>query len=130
MRSIQSVRTRPVEQLLAEQRLTNVVQEGTLARSGKIRGVDYLLLGQITNFRVKAEKSSNNIGGLDKLASSLGVRKAPQFDFKSKKSKITAECTVDLRLVDPQTGRAVIAGYSEFTKTESIGGMGIDVQGL
>jgi curli biogenesis system outer membrane secretion channel CsgG len=118
-----------LEQLLAEQRLTNVVHEGTLVRSGKIRGVDYLLFGQITNFRITAQKSSGGIGGLGGLIPGLGT-KIPQFDFKNKKSKIIAECAVDLRLVDPQTGRAIVADYSEFKKIDSIGGMGISVEGF
>ena len=60
-----------LDQLLAEQRFTNIVSEGTLAKAGRIRGVDYLLLGQVTSFRVKAENSSNGVAGVGSLSESL-----------------------------------------------------------
>ena len=119
-----------LDQLLVEQRLTNVVSEGTLAKQGKIRGVDYLLLGQVTNFRVKAAKSGGGVGGIGALFRGFGARDVPDFDFKNKSSKITPECGVDLRLVDPQTGRAVAAESYDFKKTDKINAIGISVQGV
>ena len=119
-----------LDQLLAEQRLTNLVSAGTLVKQGKIRGVDYLLLGQVTNFRVKAVKSAGGVGGIGGLIRGFGARGVPDFDFKNKNSKITAECGVDLRLVDPQTGRAVAAESLDFKKTDKINGIGISVEGV
>ena len=119
-----------LDQLLTEQRLTNVVSEGTLVKQGKIRGVDYLLLGQVTNFRVKAAKSDGGVAGIGGLIRGFGGRGVPDFDFKNKNSMITAECGVDLRLVDPQTGRAVAAESHDFKKTDKISAIGITVQGV
>jgi len=119
-----------LDQLLVEQRLTNVVSEGTLAKAGRIRGVDYLLLGQVTSFRVKAENSSNGVEGVGGLFRRIGHSDVPDFDFKSKTSKITVECGVDLRLVDPQTGRAMAAESGDFQKTDKLNAMGISVEGV
>ena len=119
-----------LDQLLVEQRLTNIVSEGNLAKSGRIRGVDYLLLGQVTSFRVKAENSSNGVAGVGALFRQFGRSDVPDFDIKNKTSKITVECGVDLRLVDPQTGRAMAAESGDFQKTDKINAMGISVEGL
>jgi curli biogenesis system outer membrane secretion channel CsgG len=119
-----------LDHLLAEQRLTNIVSDGTLAKSGRIRGVDYLLLGQVTSFRIKAENSSGGVAGVGGFFRQFGHSDVPDFDIKSKTSKITVECGVDLRLVDPQTGRAMVAESGDFQKTDKINAMGISVEGL
>jgi curli biogenesis system outer membrane secretion channel CsgG len=119
-----------LDKLLAEQRLTNIVSEGTLATPGRIRGVDYLLLGQVTSFRVKAENSSGGVAGFGGLFRHFGPSGVPDFDIKSKNSKITVECGVDLRLVDPQTGRAMAAESGDFQKTDKVNAMGISVEGV
>lgn len=119
-----------LDKLLAEQHLTNIVSEGTLAAQGRIRGVDYLLLGQVTSFRVKAETSSGGVGGVGSLFRRIGHSDVPDFDIKTKSSRITVECGVDLRLVDPQTGQALVAESEDFERTDRVGTMGISVEGL
>src|SRR6266480_2798650 len=53
--------------LLDEQNLEGIVKPGELARPGQVRGVDYLLIGRVTNLRVKNE--SHNTGfGLAKIS--------------------------------------------------------------
>src|SRR5947208_269448 len=76
------------------------------------------------------ERSSGGLGGIGGLLRRSGARGIPDFDFTSKNSKVTAECGVDLRLVDPQTGLAVVAEFGEFKKTDSINGIGISVMGV
>jgi len=84
----------------------------------------------VTSFRIKAERSSGGLGGIGGLLRRSGARGIPDFDFTNKNSKVTAECGVDLRLVDPQTGLAVVAEFREFKKTDSINGIGISVMGV
>ena len=118
-----------LSQLLDEQNLGGVVKEGELARTGEIRGVDYLLLGKVTDLRVQAEKSGSSFGfaripiiGTD---NSLGA-----FDFKKKDSTIKATCGVDLRLVDPSSGEIWLARSSTFERVNTIGAFGVQVLGV
>src|SRR5258708_5066457 len=51
-----------LQKLLDEQNLEGIVKPGELAKQGQVRGVDYLLLGKVTNLRVKNEKKGNGFG--------------------------------------------------------------------
>lgn len=116
-----------LDQLLKEQGLEGVVKAEELAQSGKIRGVDYLLIGKVSNLRVKAEKANRGFGlGNIRLpgGGSLGA-----FDFKRKDSVITAECGVDIRLIDATSGSIAAAQSSDYTRTDSIGAFGVEILG-
>lgn len=116
-----------LDQLLQEQGLEGIVKAGEMARPAEVRGVDYLMIGKVTNFRLKAEKAQRGFG-LGRIpipgAGNLGV-----FDFKRKDSTITAECGVDIRLVDPTTGSIAAAKSKDYKRTDSIGAFGIDILG-
>jgi len=113
-----------LDQLVKEQNLQGILKPGELAKPGQIRGVDYLALGKVTNLRVKAEKTSSGGGVLDFFGGIGG------FDFKNSKARVTTECGVDLRLVNPATGEIAVSEFTEFTKTDSIGALGIKVLGV
>lgn len=112
-----------LEQLLQEQGLEGVVKEGEVAKSAQVRGVNYLMLGKITNFRVKAESSKGGFN-LGSLGGVFGV-----FDLQNSKSVITAECGVDIRLVDPSSGSTAAAHFGEFKRTDSMSAFGVGVLG-
>ena len=109
--------------LLDEQNLEGIVKAGELAKAGKVGGVDYLLLGRVTNLRVKREDSRKgaNVAGIGGMFSGLG--------FDKKSTTVTTECGVDIRLVDPTTGKVVVAESSEFKRTDSANAMGISILG-
>lgn len=117
-----------LEQLLKEQGLEGIVDPREMARAGKVRGVDYLILGKVTNFRVQAAKSRTGLGiaqlGLGKLGG-VGA-----FDLKKSNSRITVECGVDLRLVDPSTGSTLAAQFGEYKKTNTLSAFGIQILGI
>jgi curli biogenesis system outer membrane secretion channel CsgG/RNA polymerase subunit RPABC4/transcription elongation factor Spt4 len=117
-----------LEQMLKEQNLEGIVKAGELARQGQVRGVDYLLIGKVTNLRVKGENSASgfNLGRLP-IPGTHGA--AGLFDWKNKDSKITSECGVDLRIVNPTDGVVFAAQQSEFKRTDTIGSVGISVLG-
>src|SRR5918993_575062 len=48
--------------LLDEQNLEGIVTPGEMAKTSQVRGVDYLLLGKVTNLRVKQENKSRGFG--------------------------------------------------------------------
>lgn len=116
-----------LQKLLDEQNMEGIVRGGEMAKPGLVRGVDYLFIGKVTNLRVKAEKSGRSFG--------LGSLPIPYagyaglFDYKNRNSTITAECGVDIRLVDPTTGEVFEAEFSEYKRTDTIGAIGIEILG-
>ena len=117
-----------IRQLTDEQGLEGVVRYDEVAEMGEIRGVDYLILGKVTNLRVQASEDQGGFG--------LGTVRLPGgggfggFDIESSKSQIDVECGVDLRLVDTETGEIVAADFSEYNRTDSVGNFGVSVLGV
>ncbi len=117
-----------LDQLLKEQGLEGIVKPDELAQSGKVRGVDFLMIGKVSNLRVKAEQSKRGFGFANlRLPGGGGLG---GFDFKKKESTITAECGVDLRLVDAVSGKVAAAQHSDYKRTDSIGAFGVEVLGV
>lgn len=112
-----------LQQLLKEQELEGIVDPNELAKPGKVRGVDYLLIGKVTNFRVKAEKSQSGFG-LGKIGNVIGGA-----DVKSQSTTINVDVGVDLRAVDATTGSIIAADFGEYKKTDSVSAFGLDVLG-
>ncbi|HEV7300283.1 MAG TPA: CsgG/HfaB family protein [Tepidisphaeraceae bacterium] len=115
-----------LEKLLDEQNLEGIVKSDELAKTAQVRGVDYLLLGKVTNLRVKTERNEKGFG----LAQVGGeFFNAGGLDIKSKNVKLTTEAGVDIRLVDPTTGALLVSNFSEYKKTDTAGAMGVDILG-
>lgn len=112
-----------VDQLLKEQGLEGVVDPEELAKPGRVKGVDFLYIGKVTNMRVKAEKTSSSFD-----TGSFGF--GGVFSVNDKKSRITMECGVDIRLVDPTTGEVLASQFGEYKRTDSIGASGVRVLGI
>ena len=112
-----------LQQLVKEQSLEGIVNSGELAKQAQVRGVDYLLLGKVTNLRVKKTDTSNGFG-LAQVGGMFGAG-----DVKNKETVITTECGVDLRLVDPTTGETLASNFSDFKRTDSAKSMGLQVLG-
>jgi len=120
-----------LSKLLDEQNLEGIVKPGELAKPGQVRGVDYLLIGRVTNLRVKGEKVNKGfgLGQVGAAIGGVGGVNAGMFDYKNKSSKFTTDCGVDLRLVNPTTAEIVVSAFSEFHKTDAISAWGVDVLG-
>lgn len=114
-----------LQKLLDEQNLEGIVRPGELAKPANVRGVDYLLVGRVTNLRVKQEKKGNNFG----LAQVGGLINTGGADVKNNETVITTECGVDIRLVDPSTGELMTSNFSEFKRTDSASSMGVSILG-
>ena len=94
--------------ILGEQKLEqgSFMDTATAARTGRLLGVNAIVTGAVTNFGVNTE-------GTDVM----GYKKKEQ----------TAECTVDIRVVDAETGRILYADSGKGVKTyeaTSFNGMG------
>jgi len=114
-----------LQKLLDEQNLEGIVVPGEMAKPAQVRGVDYLLLGKVTNLRAKKETSSTGFG----LAQVGGVFNVGGADVKQKEVVITTEAGVDIRLVDPTTGEIAVSNFSEFKRTDSAGAFGLTILG-
>ena len=114
-------------QLVREQGLKGIVNPAELAASGQVSGVDYLIFGKVTNLRVKAERSGTgfNLGGLP-----IPFVRSSVFDYDNSSSTVTAECGVDIRMVDPVKGRVAAAHFGEFKRSDSISAFGISILGF
>ncbi len=117
-----------LQQLLKEQGLEGIVDPKEMARQGKVRGLDYLVLGKVTNFRVQAARSRTGLGIAQLHLGKYGG--VGGFDLKKSNSRITVECGVDLRLVDPSTGSTLAAQFGEYKKTNTLNAFGIQVLGI
>jgi curli biogenesis system outer membrane secretion channel CsgG len=112
-----------LDQLLKEQELEGIVDPNELAQPGKVRGVKYLVIGKITNYRVATEKSGGGFG-LAKIGEFVGA-----VDVDTKKTEIKVECGVDLRVVDSTTGVIVAADFGEYKRTDTLSAFGVEVLG-
>lgn len=117
-----------MNQLLREQNLEGIVKDGELAKMGQVRGIDYMLLGKITNFRIKREDTSTDYGVGGRVANELldGITGG----FRKNTTRITTEVGVDIRLVNPETGEVKMAEFSEYERTDTADSMGIRLAGL
>lgn len=116
-----------LEKLLDEQNLEGIVKPGELAKPGQVRGVDYLLIGRVTNLRVKTVRNNKGFG-LGQVGGGV-LGSAGLGDYKATEVTITTDCGVDIRLVNPTTGEIVMASQSEYQKTDSASSMGVDILG-
>lgn len=114
-----------LQKLLDEQNMEGIVKSGEMAKQGQVRGVDFLLLGKVTNLRVKKESRERGFG----LAQMGGLINVGGADVKKKDVIVTTDCGVDIRMVNPTTGETLWSNFSEYKKTDSVGAFGLDILG-
>lgn len=120
-----------LEQLLKEQNMEGIVKPGELAKAGQVQGVKYLCLGKVTNFRIRADESSKGIGTSGGTGFLGGITKSVgDVGYNKRDVTITTDCGVDLRLVDPTTGKVAVAHFAEFKRTDSAGSTGFGFAGI
>ena len=112
-----------LDQLLNEQGLEGIVDPNELAKPGKVSGVDYLVIGKITNYRVKIDKSAAGFS-LGTVTKYVGLG-----DVKSDTTEITIDCGIDLRVVNPTTGSVIAAEFGEYKKKDTLRAFGVSVLG-
>jgi curli biogenesis system outer membrane secretion channel CsgG len=98
-----------LQQLLKEQSLEGIVQPGAMARQGQVR--------------VKEEATGNtfNFGDIGGQVGGAAV--------SNSSTKITTECGVDIRFVDPTTGEIMASNFAEYNRTDSASSMGLALLG-
>ena len=129
-RRFEMVERTQVQQLLAEQNMEGIVRPDQMAKAGQVLGAQYLIIGKVTSFRIKADKTESSIeaGGLTSL---LGGRLAGgPSGYNQKKTNLKTQLGVDLRIVEPTTGKIVVSKFSEFDRTDSAESLGISILGF
>ncbi|MBC8109213.1 MAG: zinc-ribbon domain-containing protein [Anaerolineae bacterium] len=105
--------------MLDAKRLTDVVRPGQFMRAAKIDGVDYVLVGTITNLRITK-----------KLEEPGMVQKVTDFVKRSADNKnimVSATCGVGFQIIDPETRDIVLTNNSELDRTSGAGEMGLNM---
>lgn len=111
--------------LLKEQGLEGIVDPAELAKPGKIRGVGYMFLGTITNYRAMTERTKTGGGILD---SALG--KVAPLNIDTSKTVINVEVGVDIKLVNTTTGEIVAKDFGEVKQSLTAKAWGVRVLGI
>jgi len=111
--------------LLREQKLEGIVDPVELAKPGRIRGVDYLFLGTITNFRVKVNRTRLGGGIFDAFLKPL----AP-LDIDTTRTVVETQVGVDLKLVNTNTGEIVAKDFGEVKREDLASAWGLRILGI
>ncbi len=119
------VERQQMSNLLREQRLEGIVDPAELAKPGRIRGVDYVFLGTITNFRVKVIKTKTAGGIFDMVIPRL----AP-IDIDTSKTVVETQVGVDIKLVNTNTGEIVAKDFGEVKREDVASAWGLRVLGI
>ncbi|MEM8710136.1 MAG: CsgG/HfaB family protein [Planctomycetota bacterium] len=121
-----------LDKLIAEQDLEGIVAADEMAGMAQVRGVDYLMIGKITNLRIKRTETGgrSGFGRLVNIATDRVTGGIGGLDVDNQKIEIKCECGVDLRLVDPTTGSTLAANFSEYTRTDKASSLGVQVLGV
>jgi len=115
--------------LMDAQDLEGIVREDERAEAGVVRGVDYLLIGKITDMRAKTVRKERGFGIGNLGIKSLG-RLNGAVDYSREDVEIQAECGVDLRLVDPSTGSVKAAHFGSFSLRDNASAVGLELAGF
>lgn len=114
-----------LENLLKEQGLEGVVDPAELAKPGRIRGVDYLFLGAITNFRIKVNRIRTGGGILDAV-----IKPIAPLDINTDKTEIETQIGVDVKLVNTTTGEIIAKDFGEVNRIDTASAWGVRVLGI
>jgi curli biogenesis system outer membrane secretion channel CsgG len=111
--------------LLKEQKLDGIVDPSELAKPGRIRGVDYVFIGTITNFRVKINKTKTGGGIFDAFLKPI----AP-LDIDTSKTVVETQVGVDIKLVNTNTGEIVAKDFGEVKREDMASAWGLRILGI
>ncbi|CAN5417538.1 hypothetical protein BH09PLA1_BH09PLA1_15240 [soil metagenome] len=105
--------------LLENQRLADVVRPGQFMRAANIDGVDYVLVGTVTNLKITKKLEEPDM-----------MKKVTDFVKRSADNKqvvVSATCGVGFQIIDPATRDIVLTNNSELDRTGGAADMGLDL---
>jgi curli biogenesis system outer membrane secretion channel CsgG len=110
-----------MKKLVHEQGLEGIVDPSELAKPGRIRGIDYMFMGAVTNFRIMTNTTSATGGVFDHVAGPMGVK------YNDRKTVITTDVGVDIKLVNTTTGEIVSKEFGEVKRTIEASSWGLKI---
>jgi curli biogenesis system outer membrane secretion channel CsgG len=114
-----------LDNILKEQGLEGVVDPGELSKPGKVRGIDYMFMGAITEFSIKIIRTRTAGGIFDRVIPRL----AP-LDIDTSKTEIETRVAVDIKLVNTQTGEIVAKDAEPVKRVDTAKAWGVRVLGI
>lgn len=114
-----------LRELMKEQGLEGVVESSELSKAGRVRGIDYLFLGAVTNFRVMITRQRSSGGIWNHV-----IRPLAPLDIDTSKTEVETQVGVDIRLVNTQTGEIVASRTGEVIHKAVASAWGIRVLGI
>lgn len=114
-----------LENVLKEQGLGGVVDPNELAKPGRVRGVDYLFLGAITEFSVKIVRTRTAGGIFDRVLPGI----AP-LDIDTSKTEIETRVAADIKLVNTTTGEIVAKDAEPVKRVDAASAWGVRILGI
>ena len=88
-------------------------------RPAKVNGVEYILVGTLSNLSVTKKPATPSTFG--KMKSWV------QQSSQNKQVQVAATCNVGIKLVEPSTGDVVLSNNTQFARTGPASSMGLDV---
>lgn len=114
-----------LENVLKEQGLSGAVDPDELARPGRVRGVDYLFLGAITEFSIKIIRTRTGGGIFDRILPGI----AP-LDIDTSKTEIETRVAADIKLVNTTTGEIVAKDSEPVKRVDTASAWGVRILGI
>lgn len=111
-----------LKNLLREQGLEGVVDPSELARPGKVRGVDYLVYGSVTNLRVKMVRQQT---GFD--VAKIAPRIPGALEIDTSKTVVHVQCDVDVKMVNTTTGEIVAGDFGAVNREDVASAWGMKI---
>lgn len=114
-----------LENVLKEQGLSGVVDPAELAKPGRVRGVDYLFLGAITEFSIKIVRTRTGGGIFDRVLPGI----AP-LDIDTSRTEIETRVAADIKLVNTTTGEIVAKDAEPVKRVDTASAWGVRILGI
>lgn len=114
-----------LENVLKEQGLFGAVDPDELARPGRVRGVDYLFLGAITEFSIKIIRTRTGGGIFDRILPGV-----VPLDIDTSKTEIETRVAADIKLVNTTTGEIVAKDSEPLKRVDAASAWGLRILGV
>jgi len=111
--------------LKKEQSEVGTVDPSEIAKAGKVRGVDYMFFGAVTNFKVIVNKSKTAGGIFDRVVGPI----AP-LSIDTSKTVVKTDVGIDVKLVNTTTGEIVVKEFAELSREDKASAWGVRVLGV
>jgi curli biogenesis system outer membrane secretion channel CsgG len=111
--------------LKKEQSEVGTVDPSEIAKAGKVRGVDYMFFGAVTNFKVLVNKTKTAGGIFDRVVGPV----AP-VSIDTSKTVVKTDVGIDVKLVNTTTGEIVVKEFAELTREDKASAWGVRVLGI